>query len=739
VGHGNCQPLVATRASLLARADPSDSAAACGGGKRIDSVAGGGILHGDAHLDGASMIARTLVLGLIPLAFASGSAGAQAPDTVHYTAMMAKGPSGELSAWTEPDGTRAFHLEFNDRGRGPALDERVRLGPDGYPRALDVEGVDYHKAPVSEHFQMERSGGALRARWRNPAESTSVVLHAPAYYLALNDASLGVLESLLLASGTGRVALLPQGEARLERIRDTTLVVEGAEKKVTLYATHGFGFTPTTWWADETGTFFATGGSWFMLIRRGAESLEPVLLQLQAAYDSARGAELARRLTRVPTRPIAFVHANLFDAEAGAIRLRTTVVVTGDRITAVGTDGSVTVPPEAEVVDVDGRTLMPGLWDMHVHSDDDDGLQDLAAGVTTVRDMGNDMEETLLRKKRFEAGELIGPRMVLAGFIDGPGPFAGPTRVLVSSADSARAWVNRYADAGYEQMKIYSSLDTALVPVIVEEARKRGLRVSGHVPNGMTAEDFVAAGTNELQHVNFLFLNFWRDSVKDTRTPERVTVPAQRAALLDLRSARVRSFIRLLRDREIVIDPTLVAFEPMLLDRPGRMNPGAAEIAGRMPPLVRRDLASGGGLPVPDSLDQRYRDSFAAFLHMVRAMHDGGVRIVAGTDGLSGFGLHRELELYVAAGIPAPEVLRMATLGAATVVHREAELGSIAPGKLADLIIVNGYPEERISDIRRVSYVMMNGRVYDPAALYRAVGVRPAAPAAPAGDVSRHH
>ncbi len=671
------------------------------------------------------MTTRVLVAGLAGLALLPGTARAQAPDTLEYTIVMAKGPSGVWKAWTERDGGHGFHFEFNDRGRGPAIDERVRLGADGYPTAVDIEGQDYYKVPVTERFVLERSGGTLRARWKNPAESASVTLSRPAYYLALNDAATGILEPLLLGAPDHRVPLLPQGEALSERIRDTTLVVNGAPARLTLYATHGFGFAPNEWWADERGHFFAAGGSWFMAIRRGFEAAEPALLAVQAAYDSARGVELARRLTRVPTHPVAFVHADLFDAESGTMRPRTTVVVTGNRITAVGADGAVAVPRDAEVVDAAGKTLLPGLWDMHVHSGDDDGLQHLAAGITTVRDMGNDMDETLLRRKRFESGELIGPRVLLAGFVDGPGPFAGPTKVLVSDRDSARAWVDRYADAGYAQMKIYSSLDTALVPVIVAEARRRGLRVSGHVPNGMTAEEFVRAGVNELQHVNFLFLNFWRDSVKDTRTPERFTVPAQRAALLDLHSERVQSFVRLLHDRQIVIDPTLVAFESMLLARPGKLDPGAAEIAERLPPVVRRSLLAGGGLPVPDSLDQRYRDSFVAFERMVKTMYDGGVTIVAGTDGLSGFGLHRELELYAEAGIPAPAVLRLATLGAARVMHRDGELGSVAAGKLADLIIVDGHPEQRISDIRRVMYVMKDGRVYDPAALYAAVGVQP--------------
>ncbi|HEU4995552.1 MAG TPA: amidohydrolase family protein [Gemmatimonadaceae bacterium] len=656
---------------------------------------------------------------------AACSLSAQARDTTRYTILMAKGPSGVQKAWTDPDGSRRFFLEFNDRGRGPELRQRVVVGPDGYPTSIEITGHDYMKAPVEERFTAKQRGAATTASWKNAAESSSVVRPAPAFYLPMNDASVDLLEPLLLKSRTGRVALLPQGEARIERLRDLTVRAGSKTQKVTLYATYGFGFTPNTWWADDAGRFFAAGSSWFMVIREGYEAVQPQLIKAQASYDSARGADLARRIIRNPSRPVAFRNASLFDSESGQVRPKMSVVVNGNRISAVGADGSVAIPANAEIVDVAGKTLMPGLWDMHVHMSDDDGLQHMAAGVTSVRDLANDIDETLLRKKRFADGSLIGPRMVIAGFMDGPGPYAGPTKVLVSTADSARAWVNRYADLGYEQIKVYSSLDTALVPVIVAEAHKRGMRLSGHVPNGMTADEFVRAGADELQHVNFLFLNFWRDAVKDTRTPERFTAPAQRAALLDLKSDRVQSFIRLLRDRHTVIDPTVVTFEGMLVGRPGIMDPGATEVADRLPPLVRRSLLTGG-LAAPDSLDQRYRDSFAAFGRMVKAMYDGGVTIVAGTDGFSGFALHRELELYTAAGIPAPEVLRIATIGAARVAKRDKDLGSIAPGKLADLIIVDGHPEQRIADIRRVTYVMKDGKIYDPAALYNTVGVRPA-------------
>jgi hypothetical protein len=253
------------------------------------------------------------------------------------------------------------------------------------------------------------------------------------------------------------------------------------------------------------------------------------------------------------------------------------------------------------------------------------------------------------------------------------------------------------------------------------------MRVSGHVPAFMTAEQAVKAGYDEIQHENFLFLNFWIDSVPDTRTPARFTAVAERAASLDLHSARVQSFVQLLKSHHTVLDPTVNVFENLFVARKGSLDPGYAAIADRVPPLIRRGLLSGG-LPVPEGKDSLYRRSFQAMLSFLKQLYDAGIPIVAGTDAFPGFALHRELELYVAAGIPAPRVLSMATLGAARVMKRDAELGTVAPGKLADLIVVDGDPAQRISDIRRVALVMKGGTIYDPAPMYEAIGIRPMRP-----------
>jgi predicted amidohydrolase YtcJ len=199
---------------------------------------------------------------------------------------------------------------------------------------------------------------------------------------------------------------------------------------------------------------------------------------------------------------VAFVHASLFDAESKSMRRLQTLVVQGDRVIAAGADGSVAIPADAEVIDGTGKSLLPGLWDMHAHVTDDDGLLHLAAGVTTVRDLAGDSDALLARRSRFDDGTLLGPRVIMAGVIDGPGPLAGPTRVQVETRDAARTAVEAYADRGYAQVAVAPSLDPQLVQTITRTAHQRGLRVSGQVPFGMTAEQMVRAGADELQHVN---------------------------------------------------------------------------------------------------------------------------------------------------------------------------------------------------------------------------------------------
>ncbi|HVT58240.1 MAG TPA: amidohydrolase family protein [Thermoanaerobaculia bacterium] len=658
-------------------------------------------------------------------AAASGSAAAAAAGAsageVRYAFILAGHRAGGAVERAGTPGEWSASFEFNDRGRGPNTAASAVLDRHGLPLRVLISGHGYFNNPVNERFDWV--GG--KASWKNAGEQGARDVAGRAFYVSQDGPplELGLLARALLAARGGRLDLLPDGEARIAKEGKAEVQGPGFVRPVDLYALTGLGFNPQYVWLDGQQKLFAVVDGWTTLILEGWESAVPVLQKAQDRAVAARDKALAARLARHPGDRLVIRGARLFNSETLESQPGMTVVVAGNRIERVGRDREVQPPSGAEVVEANGKTLLPGLWDMHVHLTPSDGLLDLAAGVTSVRDMANDIDQLQDMRRRWDAGEALGPRVLMAGFIDGPGPYAGPSKVLASTEQEALAAVDRYAQLGYVQIKLYSSLDPKLVPPIVARAHQLGLRVSGHIPNGLTAEQAVREGFNEIQHVNFLFLNFLPGY--DTRTPQRFTAVAEHAAEIDLASERVRDFLRLLHDRQIAVDPTVNIFESMFTDRPGEMSHGWAAVADRLPPQVRRGLTSGG-LPVPPGLDERYRKSFQALLAMVRALHDQGITIEAGTDGAAGFSLHRELELYVEAGIPAPEVLRIATLGAARVVGRDKELGSIAPGKLADLILVDGDPAARIGDIRRVVLTVKDGVVYDPAELYKAIGVRPA-------------
>jgi imidazolonepropionase-like amidohydrolase len=647
---------------------------------------------------------------------------AQSSPPVRHTVIFGGNRAGVQTSTVDAGGVREINFEFNDRGRGPKLASRIKIDDAGLLVDVQTTGNDYLKVPVTETFTLQNGV----ARWKNDAENGERKLTGPAFYLSLHSPpeEFALLARALLKTPNRTLALLPEGQASLERLGGLSLTGSSGTRQVTAYEITGLGFEPETVWLDADGGYFAHVSSWSSFIREGWEDSVPKLLEYQNKRANARTLETARALTRTPSVPVAIVNANLFDADTGRSVPGSTVVIEGNRIKAVGKDGQVKIPAGAERIDARGRALLPGLADMHVHMSAGEGVQHLAAGVTSVRDLANDTDTLLAMKRRIDAGEEIGPRISMSGIIDGPGPFAGPTKVLVDTEAQARDAVDNYAKLGYQAVKIYSSVKPELVPAIIKRAREKGLRVGGHVPAYMTARQFVEAGADELHHVNFIFLNFFFDEVKDTRTPARFTALGERAAALDLNSPEVSSLIQLLRKKNTVVDPTVTIFHSMFTDRAGTMSSAYAPIAARLPPQERRSLLSGG-LPVPEGRDQQYRAAGDALLHMVKRLHDAKIMLVAGTDNLPGFTLHRELEMYVQAGIPAPDVLRIATLNGAKVLKRDADLGSIQPGKLADLILIDGDPARRMSDIRNTDLVIKDGKVYEPAALYRSFGVQP--------------
>ena len=398
------------------------------------------------------------------------------------------------------------------------------------------------------------------------------------------------------------------------------------------------------------------------------------------------------------------------------------VYVNDGRIAAIYPADSPAKNP-ATVIDGAGRALLPGLFDMHAHENAWNAIMQIAGGVTTSRDMGNDNNELATLRTNIASGAAIGPHIERAGFIEGESPYSLRSGFVVASVAEAEQAVDWYAQRGFRQVKLYNSIKPEWVQPIAAYAHSRGLRVSGHVPAFSRAARVVQEGYDEVQHMNQLMLNFVSQPDTDSRTLARLTVVGAKSRELDLDSQPVLDFIKLLHDHGTVIDATMATLEPSYNQKPGEMDPSMAAVADHFPVAVQRAWrnnpvdVSGGKLAA-------YRESWQRMMQFLGRLHAAGVPLVAGTDGLAGVTLQREFELYVEAGIPAGEVIRIATENAARIAGVLGERGTIEVGKRADLILVDGDPTRNISDIRRVSYVLKDGIGFAPAEIYESLGIR---------------
>jgi hypothetical protein len=284
--------------------------------------------------------------------------------------------------------------------------------------------------------------------------------------------------------------------------------------------------------------------------------------------------------------------------------------------------------------------------------------------------------------------------------------------------------VAEYKKRGYEGIKIYNSMKVELVPLLAAEAHSKGMKVTGHIPVHMLAHEAVAAGYDGIEHINMLFLNFFATHDTDTRDTTRFTLVGDKAADFDLASAPVTEFVTMLRDKKIVIDPTLSAFEDLFVGVPGKIMPGMEATVARFPIQVQRGWLTGG-LPMPGEKQALYAKSWAKLLAMVKLLVTSKVPVVLGTDHIGGVMLHHEMELFVRAGISSKDVLRIATIDAARALDLDKTIGTITAGKRADLVVVATDPIANIADIRKTVYTMRGGVLYRSDALYTAANVAP--------------
>ncbi|WP_394839842.1 amidohydrolase family protein [Pendulispora rubella] len=650
---------------------------------------------------------------------------AKAPEarTERRSVVIVSRKSGSSVTTFAPDGAIEMAFEYLENGRGPKMTVRARLAADGTLASFEAKGTRTFGTAIDETFAV----AGKRAHWKSTEEQGETEVGAPAFYVpnAQPPEVTALLYAALQKNG-GKIALLPDGEARLARSGTFTARAGGKEKRLVAWEITGLSYTPVRLWTEEGGAYFGMVDPGLSSVPEGWEDAIDPLIKAQQEFEKARDRELASRLAhKGPAEGLVFTHARVLDVERKRWLDDHAVTVVGGKIVAVGPTKSTKVPKGAEVIDAKGKALLPGLWDMHAHLAGYHGVMGIASGVTTTRDLGNDPDTLDDLKTRFDDGTAIGPHVLRSGFIEGRGEKAAASKITAETPEEAKQAVEFYEQRRYEGIKIYNSMKPELVPLLAKLAHEKKMRVSGHVPVHMRAEDVVRAGYDEIQHVNMLFLNFFIDKDTDTRTPLRFSLVAEKAPGLDLQSKPVKDFLKLLVEKKTVVDPTVYAFLDLFTGRPGRVADGLEPMVRRLPVQVRREFLIGG-LAVPEGKDAQYKEAYGKLLQMVKTLYDAKIPIVAGTDSNHfGLALHLELGLYVRAGIPAADVLQLATLGSAKVMHREKTSGSVAPGKDADFFLLEGDPMAHIEDLRHVNTTVRGGVVYASTPLYEAVGIKP--------------
>ena len=650
---------------------------------------------------------------------------AMAAETVRYVALVDGGKkAGEQVVRTGDDGTTQVDFIFKDNGRGPELKEEYTLADDVTYRKYKVTGVSTFGAKVDESFS--RDGD--KAQWKSTSDEGAQDVAGTALYSALGGTPDGfsVALSALARRGDGKLPLIPSGTLTVRKINDAQ-VVRGSEKRtVQLVAVTGVGLTPTFAWAttgEKSRLFAFIFPGFLQLVEEGWEANADALEKQQKQAEGEVLLGMEQRLAHPLPGSTLIRNARVFDSEKALLGPASDVLIRDGRIVSVTASGGAKIAAD-NVVDADGKVLLPGLFDMHAHFGPWEGGLHLAAGITTIRDMGNDnttLQQFMVQEKE---GKLLAPGIVPAGFLEGESKMSARNGFVIKDLAEAKKAIDWYADHNYPQIKIYNSFPKDILRDTAAYAHQRGLRVSGHIPAFLRAEEAVEQGYDEIQHINQVMLNFFVTPETDTRTLERFYLVAKKTADLDFDSKPVQDYIAMLAKKQIVIDPTLATFE-FIHKRDGEQSPIIADVADHLPPDIQRSRKAAE-MDIPDDATAAlYTRSFDKLVEFVGRMYKAGVPIVAGTDELPGFTLQRELELYVKAGLTPSQVLQIATWNGAKYTRTLQDRGSISAGKRADLVLVDGDPTANIADIRKVALVIKQGKAYYPSELDTALGIKP--------------
>ena len=621
--------------------------------------------------------------------------------------------NGELTVQAKTD------LPFAEQEKKPLVNLTLRTTKDFTPLSFSMKGPTLLDIEEDTSVTVQGATASVLDRGQNKSVQVPRNFFTMSGYLPLT------LEMMLvrywLAHGRPRsIPLLPAGEAFVELRGKDLVTISGRRVELTRYHLSGknwrAGWARQTLWFDAENRLVAAVNlgseveTNLYAFRENYESSTSFFLKRAVDDEIERLTQRANELSPNPSSSLALVGGTLIDATGKPPTPDAVVLIQGDRIVAAGPRSSITIPTGAKIVDVTGKFLLPGLWDMHAHLYQTElGPTYLAAGITSARDVGNDIETATALRDAAKEKRGLGPRLLLAGYIDGKNGHSFD--VEVETAEEARAAVQRYKNAGYEAIKIRDTVKLETLKVICAEAHRLGMTVSGHVPEGLNAFQAVEAGMDQISHLNYVETAFFPNLEHNGLE-----------APINLKAPNSVKALKFFKEHGTVVDATDAVIELML--RPMNVpietfEPGFSKVPAELTVQINKKGKSA-------DLAEPLRMVLDVVLKVTGALHKAGVPIVAGTDvGVPGHTLHRELELYVKAGFTPLEAIQAATIVPARVMKVDQEVGTIETGKRADLIIVDANPLDNISNIRKISFVVTQGRLFDCAKLWESVGFKP--------------
>ncbi|HYL45898.1 MAG TPA: amidohydrolase family protein [Candidatus Limnocylindrales bacterium] len=668
-----------------------------------------------------------VAFGALALAVPSAApqAGAEATEQGKFVLRKFEQAIGEETYTVTRNGDRfdaKINFKFTDRGRAVPLEATLQTATDLTPQNFEIKGNTSRLTTIDDEVDVQGDRVRLRNRekWSDAAK--------PKVFFTISGYAPATMQMLMVRywaehGSPAELETLPSGRVKIEPRGQDTIHVGDKDETLERYTVEGLIWGRETLWFDAKRNLVAavtTDAEFdhFEAIREGYESALGKFVGIAGADGMAALSEMAKKLPGNREETLAIVGGTLVDGTGAPALPDSAVVISKGRVIAVGPRAKVKIPGGAKKVDARGKTILPGLWDMHAHFEQVEwGPIYLAAGATTVRDCGNEFEFIKAVRDAIAGGNGLGPRLLLAGVVDGTGPLAlGIERV--DTPEEAKTWTDRYHDAGFQQIKIYSSVKLEELKDVADEAHRLGMTVTGHVPEGIDAYQAIAAGQDMINHVQYVADIMRPPLPADAKRIDQLKADAE----VDTNSDEAQKAIAFLVNHGTVVDPTLAIyeFETANTEKPtASFEPGVTKVAPELAqPLI--------DVEPPSQQSRLFQKSFQKNVQIVGALHRAGVPIVAGTDQtVPGYSLYREIELYVRAGFTPMEAIQAATIVPARVMGLDKELGTIEIGKQADLIILGANPLESIHNIRTVESVITGGTMYHCAELWQSVGFKP--------------